>query len=108
MENSPLTPAECVRVEADALLRLADRMNGPMRASIDDAICRIVACADAGGRVIAVGLGKSGHIAQKFVATLNSLGTPAQFLHAAEAAHGDIGMVGRHDLLIAFSYSGET
>jgi len=108
MENSPLTPAECVRVEADALLRLADRMAGPMKAPVDHAIQRIVACSNTGGRVIAVGLGKSGHIAQKFVATLNSLGTPAQFLHAAEAAHGDIGMVGRHDLLIAFSYSGET
>ena len=60
------------------------------------------------GRVIVTGIGKSGHIGQKIAATLASTGTPAFFLHAAEAAHGDLGMVGADDVVIAISNSGES
>ena len=60
------------------------------------------------GRVIVSGIGKSGHIAQKVAATLASTGTPAFFVHPSEAAHGDLGMITRDDVLLAFSWSGET
>ena len=60
------------------------------------------------GRVIVTGMGKSGHVARKMAATLASTGTPASFVHPAEASHGDLGMVTRHDAVIAFSNSGET
>lgn len=60
------------------------------------------------GRVIVTGMGKSGHVARKMAATLASTGTPASFVHPAEASHGDLGMVTRHDAVIAYSNSGET
>ena len=60
------------------------------------------------GRVVVTGMGKSGHIARKVAATLASTGTPAFFLHPAEASHGDLGMVGAGDVVLAFSWSGET
>jgi len=60
------------------------------------------------GRVIVTGMGKSGHVANKIAATLASTGTPASFVHPAEASHGDLGMITEHDALIAFSNSGET
>lgn len=63
---------------------------------------------EARGRVIVSGIGKSGHIAQKIAATLASTGTPAFFVHPSEAAHGDLGMITRDDVLLAFSWSGET
>ena len=63
---------------------------------------------EAAGRVIVSGIGKSGHIAQKVAATLASTGTPAFFVHPTEAAHGDLGMITRDDVLLAFSWSGET
>jgi arabinose-5-phosphate isomerase len=63
---------------------------------------------DSPGRVIVSGLGKSGHIARKIAATMASTGTPAYFVHAAEALHGDLGMIHRDDVLIALSNSGET
>jgi len=63
---------------------------------------------EARGRVIVSGIGKSGHIAQKVAATLASTGTPAFFVHPSEAAHGDLGMITRDDVLLAFSWSGET
>src|SRR5438034_11418215 len=61
-----------------------------------------------GGRVVVTGMGKSGIVARKIAATLNSTGTPALFLHPAEAVHGDLGMVVRGDVVIALSASGET
>src|ERR1051326_558308 len=61
----------------------------------------------ANGRVIVTGLGKSGHVARKFAATLASTGTPAFFVHAAEASHGDLGMITADDVIIALSWSGE-
>jgi arabinose-5-phosphate isomerase len=60
------------------------------------------------GKIITIGLGKSGHIATKSAATLSSTGTPSVFLHAAEALHGDIGLIGKLDLVICYSNSGET
>jgi arabinose-5-phosphate isomerase len=60
------------------------------------------------GRVIVSGMGKSGHIARKIAATLSSTGTPAYFVHPAEASHGDLGMITPHDVIIALSYSGES
>jgi arabinose-5-phosphate isomerase len=68
--------------------------------------CRL--CLECQGRVIVTGMGKSGHIASKIAATLASTGTPAFFLHPAEAGHGDIGMITDHDVVLAISNSGET
>jgi arabinose-5-phosphate isomerase len=63
---------------------------------------------DCRGKVLTTGIGKAGHIAKKFAATLCSTATPADFIHPAEAAHGDLGMVGRDDVMIAFSTSGKS
>jgi arabinose-5-phosphate isomerase len=65
-------------------------------------------CLDTPGRVVVTGMGKSGHISSKIAATLASTGTPAFFMHPAEASHGDLGMITAQDLLLAVSYSGET
>lgn len=63
---------------------------------------------DCRGKVLTTGIGKAGHIARKFAATLCSTATPADFIHPAEAAHGDLGLVGKNDVLIAFSTSGKS
>jgi arabinose-5-phosphate isomerase len=89
-----------LRIEADAVAALARRL-GP---EFDQAVGLILACR---GRVIVSGIGKSGHIARKIAATMASTGTPAFFVHAAEAVHGDLGMITRDDVLIALSNSGE-
>ena len=86
-------------IEARALTELNQRLD----ASVENAVALMLACK---GRVVVCGLGKTGHIARKIAATLASTGTPSFFLHAAEAIHGDIGMIGGQDLLIAVSYSG--
>lgn len=101
------TPAELVRIEAGGLLELAERLEGGMAASFERAVELVVACG-AGQRVVVTGMGKSGIIAQKIAATLSSTGTPALFLHPAEAVHGDIGMLAPGDLVVALSASGET
>ena len=89
-----------VRAEAQALETLAD--------ALDDSFSAAVALLlNAKGRVIESGIGKSGHIARKIAATLASTGTPAQFVHPAEANHGDLGMVTRDDVVLAISNSGE-
>ncbi len=94
-----------VRIEADALRALADRIAGPMA----DAFARGAECLmSCGGRVVVTGMGKSGLVARKIAATLSSTGTPALFLHPAEAVHGDLGMVVRGDVVLALSQSGET
>ncbi|HWK54680.1 MAG TPA: KpsF/GutQ family sugar-phosphate isomerase [Hyphomicrobiales bacterium] len=90
-----------IRLEADAVTALLDRLNGTFTRA-----CRIIL--DCGGRVVVMGMGKSGHIANKVAATLASTGTPAYFVHPAEASHGDIGMVTREDVVIALSNSGTT
>ena len=102
------TPAQLVRIEAEALLELASRLEGPMAADFERAVDLIVQCGQARGRVVITGMGKSGIIAQKIAATLSSTGSPALFLHPAEAVHGDLGMVARGDVVIALSASGET
>jgi arabinose-5-phosphate isomerase len=94
-----------VRIEAEALRVLADRIAGPMADAFDRAVALIYGCS---GRVVVTGMGKSGIIARKIAATLNSTGTPALFMHPVEAVHGDLGMVVRGDLVLALSASGET
>jgi arabinose-5-phosphate isomerase len=88
-------------IEADAVAALAGRLD----AHFARACRRLFACA---GRVVVTGMGKSGHVAGKIAATLASTGTPAFFLHPAEASHGDIGMITRDDVVLAISNSGET
>ena len=87
--------------EADALRLIAERLDD----AFDDACERLYRCA---GRVVVTGMGKSGSVGRKIVGTLASLGTPALFLHPAEALHGDLGMVTGNDVVLALSYSGET
>ncbi|MGA8502962.1 MAG: SIS domain-containing protein [Candidatus Sulfotelmatobacter sp.] len=94
-----------VRIEAEALRALADRIGGPMAAAFQRAVDLMFSCA---GRVVVTGMGKSGLIARKIAATLSSTGTPALYLHPVEALHGDLGMVVRGDLVLALSASGET
>jgi len=94
-----------VRIEAEALRALADRIAGPMAAAFREAVDLIFCCA---GRVVVTGMGKSGLIARKIAATLSSTGTPALYLHPVEALHGDLGMVVRGDVVLALSASGET
>lgn len=102
------SPSDLVRVEARALLALAMRLDGAMREPFARAINLVTGCADAQHRVILVGIGKSGLIARKIAATFSSTGTPALFLHPAEAIHGDLGIVSTGDIAIALSASGET
>ncbi len=94
-----------VRIEAEALRALADRLAGSMAKPFEDALECLHTC---GGRVVVTGMGKSGLVARKIAATLSSTGTPALFLHPAEAVHGDLGMIVRGDILLALSSSGET
>lgn len=90
-----------LKIEAEAILRLIDRIDD----GFDRAIDLILNCR---GRVVVTGMGKSGHIGNKIAATLASTGTPALFLHPAEGIHGDLGMVTKGDIVIALSNSGET
>jgi arabinose-5-phosphate isomerase len=93
--------ARVLRLEADAILALVPRLDE----RCDRAVDLLWGCM---GRVIVTGMGKSGIIGRKIAATLASTGTPAYFLHPAEGVHGDIGMVGRGDIVLALSNSGET
>jgi arabinose-5-phosphate isomerase len=102
------TPSRLVRMEADALLALAERLEGPMAGDFERAVERVLECGQARGRIVVTGMGKSGIVAQKIAATLSSTGSPALFLHPAEAVHGDLGMIVEGDLAIALSASGET
>ncbi len=90
-----------IRVEAEALIALADSLDG----EFEKAVNLIIA---APGRVVVTGMGKSGIICQKIASTMASTGTPAFFLHPAEGIHGDLGMIMKGDLVIAVSHSGET
>ncbi|GGD36388.1 KpsF/GutQ family sugar-phosphate isomerase [Pseudoxanthomonas indica] len=90
-----------IEIEAQALTALAQRIDGSFSAA-----CRtILACQ---GRVVATGMGKSGHVARKIAATLASTGTPAFYVHPGEAGHGDLGMITDADVVLAMSYSGES
>lgn len=92
---------ETLDIEARALVGMSARLNDDFAAA-----CRL--CMATTGRVVVTGMGKSGHISSKIAATLASTGTPSFFMHPAEASHGDLGMITKHDLLLAISYSGET
>ncbi len=97
-----LTLARAVlRTEADALIDLEPKLGEAF-------VQAVRALHDAPGRVIVSGMGKSGHIARKIAATFASTGTPAYFVHPAEASHGDLGMVTGDDVFLALSYSGES
>jgi arabinose-5-phosphate isomerase len=104
-ENSTATPRaiemarRVLRIEAEAVAALADRIGDAFEQAVGLILARR-------GRVIVTGIGKSGHIGRKIAATLASTGTPAYFVHAAEAAHGDLGMITAEDVVIALSYSG--
>src|ERR1700752_4358836 len=99
------TGENVVRIEAEALRALADRIAGPMAGAFDRALELMDACR---GRVVVTGMGKSGIIARKIAATLSSIGTPALFMPPVDAVHGDLGMVVRGDVVLALSASGET
>jgi arabinose-5-phosphate isomerase len=92
---------EALRIEAAALAALVDRVDD----SIHLAVQAVLACT---GRVVVMGMGKSGHVGRKIAATLASTGTPSMFVHPAEASHGDLGMVTAQDLVLALSNSGES
>ncbi|HEY6865222.1 MAG TPA: KpsF/GutQ family sugar-phosphate isomerase [Burkholderiales bacterium] len=88
-------------IEADAVSALASRIDQSFLAALD----LLLSCR---GRVVVSGMGKSGHIARKIASTMASTGTPAFFVHPAEASHGDLGMITREDVVVALSYSGES
>src|ERR1700690_2762079 len=94
-----------VRIEADALRALADRLSGSMAAGFDRGLDLMFDCY---GRVVVTGMGKSGLIARKIAATLSSTGSPALYMHPVDALHGDLGMIVRGDIVLALSASGET
>ena len=94
-----------IQVEQEALAALLERLQKGQGEGLEQAVELILGCR---GRVVVTGMGKSGLIARKISATLVSTGTPALFLHPAEAAHGDLGMIARGDLLFVLSYGGET
>jgi arabinose-5-phosphate isomerase len=96
---------ETIRTEARALDLMAEALGGALGEPFALA-ARLLA--ETEGRVIVSGMGKSGHIARKIAATLASTGTPAQFVHPAEASHGDLGMIVESDCVLAISRSGET
>ena len=113
-KNIPLTATsraldlarEVLRIEAAAVLALTERIDDTFLHALNI----ILSCAGEHnkGRVIVSGMGKSGHIARKIAATMSSTGTPAYFVHPAEASHGDLGMITSQDVFIALSYSGES
>ncbi len=88
-----------LKKEADSILQVADRIDGSIEAVVDVLF-------DCKGKVVLVGIGKTGHIARKISATFASTGTSSVFLHAAEGLHGDLGIVNKDDVVIAISYSG--
>lgn len=96
---------DTLQIESDAILALKDRLGTSADSEFALALQILLQCK---GRVVVSGMGKSGHIARKIAATLASTGTPALFVHPAEAAHGDLGMVTESDVLIAISNSGES
>lgn len=91
--------SEILEAEAAAIMRVA------VTPEFERAV---VALRDSSGNVLTTGMGKAGHVARKFASTLCSTGTPASYLHPGEAAHGDLGLVGTNDCIVAFSTSGKT
>lgn len=95
------TGRSAIRAEAEALVALADSLGEEFEKAVDIIL-------QSKGKVIVTGMGKSGHISRKIAATLASTGTPAMFVHPAEASHGDLGVIARNDVVIAISKSGES
>ncbi len=105
-EATPISSAlRTLNLGAEGITQLARELSGPMAGPFEEAVQRLKAVS---GRVIVTGIGKSGHVAQKIAATFASTGTPAFFVHPSEASHGDLGMITQSDLILAFSWSGET
>jgi arabinose-5-phosphate isomerase len=114
MDQQPVTPAalssalddarRTLSLEAEGLAALRSALAGPLGQAFERAVAAIASC---GGRVIVTGMGKSGHVGRKIAATFASTGTPAYFVHPAEASHGDLGMIGDNDVVLALSWSGE-
>jgi len=101
-----LSALRTTRIEIDALQAFADALRqSSLRQSFPEAVTAI---GDHSGRLIVTGMGKSGLIGRKIAATMTSTGTPSLFLHPGEASHGDLGMIGRDDIVLALSWSGET
>jgi arabinose-5-phosphate isomerase len=92
---------EVLEIESRAVESLCSRLDHDFAAA-----CQL--CLETPGRIVVTGMGKSGHIGNKIAATLASTGTPAFFMHPAEASHGDLGMITSQDVMLAVSYSGET
>lgn len=90
-----------LKIEAQSILDMAEKLNGAFQASVEMVL-------DCSGKVIVTGIGKSGQIARKLSSTLSSTGTPSLYLHPAESSHGDMGVLTKNDLVIAFSYGGES
>jgi arabinose-5-phosphate isomerase len=97
--------ARTIQLETEGLSALATALRADLVDGFAEAIAVIRACR---GRVIVTGMGKSGHIGMKVAGTLSSTGTPASFVHPSEASHGDLGMITKDDVILAFSWSGET
>ena len=105
----PTLSADDLRQLAGKVLDIESRAVQKLRDRLDDSFsnaCEM--CLATQGRIVVIGMGKSGHIGGKIAATLASTGTPAFFVHPAEASHGDLGMITKDDVVIAVSYSGET
>lgn len=106
--TSPLDPIRTLALARDVLAteaRAIDALSARLGAPFVDAVALLLSCR---GRVVVTGIGKSGHVARKLAATLASTGTPAFFVHPAEASHGDLGMIMADDVVIMLSNSGET
>ena len=108
MTHQPLSDAhilalahETLEIEAQAVLQLQRQLSSSF-------VLAVKAILKVPGRVVVMGMGKSGHVGRKITATLASTGTPAMFVHPAEASHGDLGMVTANDLVLAISNSGES
>ncbi|MBJ7534223.1 KpsF/GutQ family sugar-phosphate isomerase [Rhodomicrobium vannielii ATCC 17100] len=103
--SAALVARRTLECSLDGLLALRASLANGLALDFERAVALIHACR---GRVIVTGMGKSGHVGQKIAATLASTGTPAQFVHPAEASHGDLGMITAADTILALSWSGET
>jgi arabinose-5-phosphate isomerase len=103
-DSALLTVRRVLRIEAAAI----ERLSGQLGTEVTQAVQTIRGLSVRGGRLVVMGMGKSGHIARKLAATFASTGTPALFVHPAEAKHGDLGMIQPQDLVLAISHSGET
>ncbi|MGZ5279414.1 MAG: KpsF/GutQ family sugar-phosphate isomerase [Pseudobdellovibrionaceae bacterium] len=102
MKKSSLERAQIVlEIEAQAILSLRERLNDSFSKAVD-------ILASCNGKVVVTGIGKSGQIARKISSTFSSTGTPAVFMHPAEGSHGDLGVIGKEDVILALSYGGES